>query len=308
MAVCSEPRIRCGDDCVNVNTHPNHCGACDNPCEAGQRCVQGECRQNCDWDLDWFPIDLDINAVAVGDLTLDFECNLYVGKQPGTVFRVDVQTREVETLATIETYVRGIVFRPEDGLLYFSSQDRVHRMARDGSDLVELENTNIGQHLNGMTMAPPEWGAFGGDLILARSDGLVIAIDPDDPLPTVIAELTPFISDVEFDGSTLYVAAYSEQRIMTVEPDGQVTAFVDAPCAPDGLSVAPGSDLFIACGDDNELYRYSFSAMAWTLLSEASLNGQFAPSGLLWDGTDTLIVLEQVSEPTGAVLKGYEPP
>lgn len=312
VSTCGDSLVLCGDACVNVATDVNHCGACDTECTSGDHCVDGACRAACDWDIDLFPIEVDIDGTSVGDLTLDDDCNLYVGKQPGAVHRVDAQTHEIELLTEVETYVRGIVFRPEDGLLYFSTQDRVHRMATDGSDLVELENTNIGQHLNGMTIAPAGWGEFGGYLMLVRSDGLVIAINPDEPLPTVIATMTPFISDLEFDGQTLYVAAYTERRIVRVDPDGQVTAFADVPCNPDGLTVAPGSHLFVACGDANELYSYSLADGTGTLVGEAALNGLWAPSGLLWDGTDTLIVLEEtllddVVQPDGSVLRAYDP-
>ena len=33
----------CGGDCVSTETHPDHCGSCDNPCGEGMGCVDGEC-------------------------------------------------------------------------------------------------------------------------------------------------------------------------------------------------------------------------------------------------------------------------
>ena len=33
----------CGGDCVSTETHPDHCGACGNPCGEGMGCVDGEC-------------------------------------------------------------------------------------------------------------------------------------------------------------------------------------------------------------------------------------------------------------------------
>lgn len=33
----------CDDDCVDLMTHPLHCGECGRPCGANQVCVRGEC-------------------------------------------------------------------------------------------------------------------------------------------------------------------------------------------------------------------------------------------------------------------------
>jgi hypothetical protein len=39
---CQDPLIVCNDVCVNTQTHPHHCGACDNMCES-LTCVDGAC-------------------------------------------------------------------------------------------------------------------------------------------------------------------------------------------------------------------------------------------------------------------------
>lgn len=41
---CTGGTQNCGGACVDTETHPVFCGACDNPCDADEVCVQGECR------------------------------------------------------------------------------------------------------------------------------------------------------------------------------------------------------------------------------------------------------------------------
>jgi hypothetical protein len=179
-------------------------------------------------------------------------------------------------------------------------------MAPDGSDAEELPNAILGEHIDAIRLAPSGFGAFGRQLIVARNDGMLFAVDPEHPEPAVFAEAPAIVSDLEFDGGTLYLASYTQGVIRKVDPDGQVTVVMDTPCQGDGLAVAPGRYLFLACGDTNEVYAYSLTSAAWALVTgDAVLNGRWAPSGLLWDGTDTLIVLEEMLETDGSVLKSY---
>lgn len=40
---CFSPRSLCSDLCVLTDSHPEHCGACDNACSQGQICSSGRC-------------------------------------------------------------------------------------------------------------------------------------------------------------------------------------------------------------------------------------------------------------------------
>jgi len=44
QCVCPEGLTACGTACVDTNTDVAHCGACDNACEEGQVCDEGECK------------------------------------------------------------------------------------------------------------------------------------------------------------------------------------------------------------------------------------------------------------------------
>jgi MYXO-CTERM domain-containing protein len=49
---CFEPRVTCGDECILLDSSPDHCGACDNECGQGESCKAGVCqaRENATWD------------------------------------------------------------------------------------------------------------------------------------------------------------------------------------------------------------------------------------------------------------------
>ncbi len=41
---CVSPQIRCGRECVDIQSHPLHCGRCNAPCSGGNSCQAGVCR------------------------------------------------------------------------------------------------------------------------------------------------------------------------------------------------------------------------------------------------------------------------
>jgi len=41
---CPEGLEKCNNDCVDLNTNPEHCGSCGNICPDNERCVGGECK------------------------------------------------------------------------------------------------------------------------------------------------------------------------------------------------------------------------------------------------------------------------
>ncbi len=44
---CSPGQAECGPWCVDVNSDPDHCGSCDNPCPDDKVCMQGICAPDC---------------------------------------------------------------------------------------------------------------------------------------------------------------------------------------------------------------------------------------------------------------------
>jgi len=44
---CSPEEVLCGSECVNFQTDPAHCGACDVVCGEGELCAEGVCVLDC---------------------------------------------------------------------------------------------------------------------------------------------------------------------------------------------------------------------------------------------------------------------
>lgn len=44
--VCNSGESACDCECINLQTDPNHCGACDNVCAAGESCIDGVCLED----------------------------------------------------------------------------------------------------------------------------------------------------------------------------------------------------------------------------------------------------------------------
>ena len=57
-----------------------------------------------------------------------------------------------------------------------------------------------------------------------------------------------------------------------------------------------------SCGSNNQLYKLAIPGGAPTLIGTASLNGGWAPVGMIFDGLDNLIVMEE-----GESLQVYTP-
>lgn len=44
---CQESETLCGNQCVDLDTNPKHCGECDKECDPGQNCLFGDCVDTC---------------------------------------------------------------------------------------------------------------------------------------------------------------------------------------------------------------------------------------------------------------------
>lgn len=288
----------CGDACVDVRSDPDHCGACEQQCDSGWVCRSGACitpADECDFGSLAFPIFLT-GGVAVADITAGDDCMLYVGMQEaegytGVVYSIDGWSSDVMRVAEFSERVRGLVYREEDGLLYGTSLDRLVAVGVDGSEPRVLDGSVTGQFLNGMTIAPRNWPPGGGFFVVGRSTGDVVIYDPLALMPSTFVSIDSPVSDVEFDGQQLYLAAHYDNAILKVTPSGVVSTFAALPCNPDGLTVEPGSRLFASC-DTGDLYAIDLDTAEVSWLGWRSLSTGWAPTGLLWQ-PGVLLVVEQ---------------
>ncbi len=252
----------------------------------------------CDWTGTVFPQAYS-DGSSIGDMTFDAACNLYFVTNSNSVYKVAHNTQNLSTLCSFTgTSLRGIVFNPADGLLYVGRNDAsgsgtdadLYSITLAGTETL-LANSSSNQWINGITIAPAGWGSYGGQIILAHRNGSVYAFDPQNPALATVGTTSEEVSDVAFDGQTLYMAVYDAKQIQTMSPTGTVASFANTSCSPDGLAIDPSSRVFFACGSTNDVYTLTIPSATPSLYTTVNLSAGWAPSGMIYDGFDTLIVM-----------------
>lgn len=297
-SVCPSPEVLCGNACVDVRNDPSNCGFCDVVCEQGEACRAGRCvapGDGCDFGGLAYPIYLN-GGLSVSDITVDENCNLYVGMDDstGVIYSIDGSTGDVRLIAELRERIRGLVYRPEDGALYGTSLDRLVTLRPDGSELRVLDDSVAEQYLNGMTIAPGNWQPGNGYFVVAQSTGDVVIYNPDTLEAETFVSTSNRLSDVEFSGQQLYVASFDTSEILKITPSGVISTFATLPCGPDGLTVEPDSRLFASCGNTGGIYEIDIDTAEVSWLGQFALNSNWAPSGLLWQ-PGVLLVVEESS-------------
>jgi hypothetical protein len=298
-----------GDHCVSGVCTPSstitQCTNNDMCCPMGCNDMNDNDCTYCDWNPTFFPLQFG-GFSSVGDLTFDNNCNLYVVNDASTIYKINHNTNVVQQIMTGGSGLRGITFRPQDGMIYYAAYDTIYKMTTSGSNQ-QLVIASLSSYLNGMTTAPSGWGSYGGHLVVGSSSGQIYVINPASPAPFVLGTSSTEVSDVEFDkqNNTLYVADHSSFQVLILSPQGTFTTYVTTSCEPDGLAVDDGNRLFYSCGCTNQIYRVNIPTPGTpTVVASPFLNCYWAPAGLIYDGLDNLIVL---TEPSGGELEIFTP-
>ncbi|MCA9625042.1 MAG: hypothetical protein KC731_38720 [Myxococcales bacterium] len=227
-------------------------------------------------------------------MTFDDSCHLYWSSDGGEVFRMNRNTGNPVLLHDFNQITRAMTFHPGLNLLFMAAASTIYSMPTSGGTPTALP-TGLSTYMNGMEVAPSGWGTHGGKLIVGHNSGAIYAVDPITGQSTVIGSTTQEVSDIVFDGMTLYAAVYDSQTVYTVSPTGTFTTFATPGCSPDGLAVKSGQTLYIACGSNDTLHKATIPGGTVTSMGSATLNGGWAPAGLIFDGLDTLIVMEDTA-------------
>ncbi len=298
---CTTGEICSNKQCIN--------GAPVTQCVDNDFCCPANCNDmndldcaSCDWNPAFFPISFS-SSNSVGDMTFDANCNMYFSGDGGDLYKVPYNTAAITKLYDFNSNARGVVFNPNNNLLYVGVVDKIYTITTAGGSPQVLPGASVGSYVNGLAFAPAGWGSYGGHIIVSRSTGAVVAVDPGSGTPVTIGTTSGNVSDVEFDGQNLYVAAYTQKKVLLLSPAGTFTTLGTAPCSVDGLAVEEGKRVFAACGSNNQIYALAIPGGAATLVVPTSaLNGGWAPAGLIWDGLNNLIVMED-----GFKLSIYSP-
>lgn len=236
-----------------------------------------------------------------GNLAFDGNGDLLVAaSDTGNIYRMDRTTGAFTTLSVIGGYVLSVVYDPTTDRIYAgdSNSDLWDIDPVTGS-AVPLVNISPGIGITGMEIAPNGFGAYGGWVIATGAGqtagtGALYAIDPANPagFATLLAN-GPWLSDLAFDDAgTLYVADNEVGMVQTADSTGTLTPLITTT-----LSGAGGLDwdgiggrLWIADDDGDQLYEYTVPGGVLTARGAFEFDSGWYPSGLLFDGVDTLVM------------------
>jgi len=272
-------------------------------CMDGDNCCPSSCDEtndvdcaSCDWIAGVFPIAQPDSSI--GDMAFDDQCDLYFGTDSGSLWKVNRNTNTPNVIHNLGDNIRGVTYHPGTNLIYITNENKIFSMTKAGGNVTQLPMSNTTSWLNGVEVAPVGWGSFGNQLIVAKSTGEVVAFDPATGQPTTVGtQGTANLSDLVFDNGTLYVAAYSQSTIYTLSPTGQFTVFASTPCQPDGLAVKENEFVYFTCGSSDSVNKAAIPGGQVTAVTgpSLSLNGGWAPAGIIFDGLDNLFVLDSGS-------------
>ncbi|MBP2453113.1 SMP-30/gluconolactonase/LRE family protein [Mycolicibacterium lutetiense] len=163
----------------------------------------------------------------------------------------------------------GLGFRP-DGTLLIVSTERRQVLRYDGDTVVTLADlSDLVPAALGDMVVDEHGRAYVGSQ--ARTDGVIVRIDPDDRV-TVVAEQLDFPNGMVItpDGSTMIVAESTARRLsaFTIRPDGSLTdrrVFADGlDGPPDGLAIDAEGGVWAALTLAHEFQRIAPEGSAIT--------------------------------------------
>ncbi|OCB16222.1 gluconolactonase [Mycolicibacterium porcinum] len=156
----------------------------------------------------------------------------------------------------------GLGFRPDGTLLIVSTQDR--QVLRYDGDTVELlaDLSDLVPAALGDMVVDEQGRAYVGSQ--ARTDGVIVRIDPDDRV-TLVAEQLDFPNGMVItpDGATLIVAESTARRLsaFTIDTDGSLgdrrvfAEGLDGP--PDGLAIDAEGGVWAALTLAQQFHRFA---------------------------------------------------
>lgn len=246
-----------------------------------------------------FPLNI---ASSNGNLVVNYDGDLLIANFSDSILLMNHETCNVTPLVQFpgETF-RAVVENKTRNRVYAGGNANIHEINPDTGDRSTL--VNVGTFINSIVLAPPGFGNYGGQLIVGKSNGDIVAIDQSVENPdttNVIATVAGAnVSNLIFgNDGTLYAADYDLSKIVTVDANGTLTDFtIGILQEPDGLAIDNiGSRLFIASSGTDKLYTADIPSGDLSELADVDFNIDFASSGLAYDDHDRVIMVTASSQ------------
>ena len=206
--------------------------------------------------------------------------------------------RETCTVTTVATAVSG-----GNTLLGMTHENPIY-VGDDANNIYTVDQTTgtstllttVAGEVDGLVIAPATFGAYGGQLIVAENNGGIYAVDQSlgSPTPVLIVNIGGTASDLIFgsDG-TLYVAANTADKIVTVTAAGVVTDFATGLGEPGGLAIDDdGGRLFVAAENNDVLKQVTIpGGVVSTNPVNVDFDDGFWPSQIIYDAEGNLVLM-----------------
>jgi hypothetical protein len=294
---CAAPLVLCSGECSDTSSDPANCGSCGTACAFDEACVSGSCLGvDVVWDATLFPVPVPGMAGGWSNLDLDGGRHLIVpGQALREVYRISRSGAVLSTIATgIGTTSERLVSITWDegrSTIYVGCYPDTIYEVDPSSGASSLVYDTASSSMNCLDVAPSGWGSYGTHIIAATNTGVVVAVDPTGPSMATVASGLSSLADCEFGADDeLYVAAYSSRSVIRVDPSGTSTTIATGFSSPDGIAVDTARDrLWVADSSTDHLYEVTISTGVSTDLGAYDFDSGYYPSGVVFDGVNTLM-------------------
>jgi DNA-binding beta-propeller fold protein YncE len=190
----------------------------------------------------------------------------------------------------------GVAYDPVRTRVYIGTSDaRIHFIDTFGRCilLADLSASGYGA-MNGLALAPANYGAWGGSLVAVTDLGHIVSVDPESGTATLIGgPHNVALSALAFaaDG-TLFAANHTDGKIVGVDPaSGALADFALGLGQPDGLVLDQlGTTLYVADSQGNTLWGVSVPGGVATNLGSFTFDAGPEPTAMAFDGLGQLIL------------------
>jgi sugar lactone lactonase YvrE len=262
-------------------------------------CSKSDSSSRGPFDTSALPLAVTGSNGPYGSFTFDGDGNLLFDVNDANEIRsLNRYTGAVTTVATgVSVGYTLIGMTYYNGFIYVGDDDgNIFKVDPSTGSSTFLVNMGSGNDVNGLAIAPSTFGTYGGQLIVATDEnGSIYAVDQSQasPTPVLIASISAGSASALIFGSdgTLYAAAYSYGKIVTVTAAGIVADFATGLNAPDGLAIDDnGGFLYVADSSDDAIYNVTIPGEVVSSIASVTFGGGFWPSAMIYDETSNILL------------------